>query len=93
MVGEGMLTFLRLSCSAMRCSLAFSWLFLFFNRVSGTRIWSCVGTVLQGGNRVSHGPQGGKVAESELQHMARHSQTGCNGGKLDEMVLISEKRM
>jgi hypothetical protein len=36
-----------LSCMAeVRSALAFSWLFLFFNKVSGTRTWSCVGADL-----------------------------------------------
>ena len=41
------LTFRFLSSSAERSSRCFSWLLRFFNKVSGTRIWSWVGTVLQ----------------------------------------------
>ena len=39
-------TFFFFSSSAERSSLAFSWLLRFFNSVSGTRIWSAVGTLL-----------------------------------------------
>jgi len=46
-------TFFFFSSSAERSSLAFSWLLRFFKRVSGTRIWSAVGTLLL---QVSHCP-------------------------------------
>jgi hypothetical protein len=35
------------SAAAVRSARAFSWLFLFLRRVSGTRIWSLVGTELE----------------------------------------------
>lgn len=40
------LTALRFSISAVRSARAFSWLLRFFRRVSGTKMWSCVGTEL-----------------------------------------------
>ena len=44
---EGIRTAFFFSAAAVRSARAFSWLFLFLSRVSGTRIWSWVGTELE----------------------------------------------
>lgn len=82
------LTFFRFSMSEFRCSRAFSWLFLFLRRVSGTRISSLVGTVL--------------LLRISMVQIIRSPSRNCSYGaafsiwwfgKLDEMSLISEKNL
>lgn len=84
-------TFFLFSRSAMLFSRDFSCALRFFNRVSGTRIWSLVATVLQiqGKAHVSTiGTFGAKLAESDMRE-GGHSRMIV--AELDEMNLISEQ--
>ena len=76
----------------MPLSRDFSCALRFFSRVSGTRIWSLVATLLQMAQKavsVWSADAKKELAESELQHDA-HSQEGF--AKLDGMYLIGEKK-
>lgn len=87
--------------SALAAALACSWLLRFFRSVSGTRIWSLVGTELISQNNWIQGQYSLSRTKStwneprrveELQHIAPHSRTEAVGKeeKLDGMYLISE---
>jgi hypothetical protein len=75
-----MLTFLRASrCSAFSAR-SFSWLLRFLSRVSGTRIWSLVGTLLYGCQsarmgRCAQAKKCGTVGLLALMHSPLHTRS------------------
>jgi hypothetical protein len=69
-------TFFFFSSSAERSSLAFSWLLRFFKRVSGTRIWSAVGTLLFQISLLSRIQRMEKERRMGIAAKARHSRSG-----------------
>lgn len=66
-------TFRFLSSSAAFSSLAFSWLLRFLRRVSGTRIWSTVGTVLCQVSLIVPHTKYGEERRVGIAAIARHS--------------------